>query len=216
MERCYIPKGNTGNPAVEIVLDITKSIQNSWCHISRCRGPAVAKCEVPQTSGLICVLGSSCRLSISYKLLCSESEIFSGLPSISGTSAVVRGGAGRRWWEGDLGRNLSCHIYDNFLKCYFFFLCVLASDSYEVKVRTISSFSFPFSFPPPSFLPSLSYLPPLLCPCLPCSTPSFPPRLHPKAQLGYLISSQLPTVDDCGRAAVAVGHFLSPGLLCIY
>lgn len=79
------------------VLDIPKSIQSSSRNLGRYSGPAVGKYRAPQTSGLICVLGSSHKLSISYKPLCSESGIFSDSPSVSGPWRVVReGGDGRK------------------------------------------------------------------------------------------------------------------------
>lgn len=130
------------------------------------------------------------------------------------------------------GRNLSCHIYDNSSKWYFF-LYVLALESLEVKVE-ISLLFFIHSFPPfiffPSFIPSSSFSLSLLTTTLRFSLslpsclsslffsffslppPPFPPGTS-KLNCDLINSHLQPQLME--EILLSAVHLLSLGLMCI-
>lgn len=168
------------NPADEIFQTFWKVYQVADVILVG-TGTSCWKVWTLQTSGLICVLGSSHKLCISYKPLCSESGIFSDSPSVSGALRVVREGSDGRevCFMAYLERNLSCYVYDNSSKWYFFFMYW---QQIQVKVKIFSYFFFLLSLPLPSLLVLLILL------FLFSSLSSFS-SLYLKAQLCNLINS---------------------------
>lgn len=193
------------NPADEIFQTFWKVYQVADVILVG-TGTSCWKVWTLQTSGLICVLGSSHKLCISYKPLCSESGIFSDSPSVSGALRVVReGNDGREvCFMAYLERNLSCYVYDNPSKWYFFFMYW---QQIQVKVKIFSYFFFLLSLPPPSLLVLLILL------CFLFFLLLF--LLVPQSST-VRFNKQSLTVTACGRDTVSVGHLLSPGLLCTY
>lgn len=188
--------------------DIPKSIQSSWRNFGRCSKPAVGKYEAPQTSGLSRVPGSSHKLSISYKPLCSESGIFSDPPSVSG---ILR--AAREVSVGlvRVGRIVSWGIWEEIFLVIFMITLPNGVFSLCTGLRFIRSKSqnylfFLFSCLPPHFFPSF---------LTPSPSPSslhllslffssfFSSSFFIPQSPAVLFNKQPPTVKACGRATVA-------------